>query len=36
MVLKNSPSDRETWSIWCHVGIHVDFYIRLLRWSLKR
>jgi hypothetical protein len=21
----NSPSDHETWSIWCHVGIHVDY-----------
>jgi hypothetical protein len=25
MVLKNNPSDHETWPIWCHVGIHVDF-----------
>ena len=25
MVLENSPSDHETWSIWCHIGIHVDF-----------
>jgi hypothetical protein len=23
--LKIKPSDHETWSIWCHVGIHVDF-----------
>ena len=22
---KNNPSDHETWSIQCHVGIHVDF-----------
>ena len=25
MVLENSPSDHETWSIRCLVGIHVDF-----------
>ena len=25
MVLKNSPSDHITWSIRCHVGIHVYF-----------
>jgi hypothetical protein len=24
-VFKNNPSDHETWSIWCHVGIHADF-----------
>ena len=26
---KKNSSDHETWSIWCHVGIHIDFYIRL-------
>ena len=25
MVFENSPSDRETWSNRCHVGIQVDF-----------
>ena len=25
VVLKNNPSDHETWSIRCHVGIQVDF-----------
>ena len=25
VVFGNSPSDHETWTIWCHVGIHVDF-----------
>jgi hypothetical protein len=25
VVLGNSPSNHETWSIQCHVGIHVDF-----------
>jgi hypothetical protein len=38
--LENCSSDHETWSIWWHVRIHVDFYnpscIHLLRWSLKR
>ena len=24
VVFQNSPSDHEIWSIWCHVGIHVD------------
>ena len=24
VVFKNDPSEHETWSIWCHVGIHVD------------
>ena len=24
MVLGNNPSDHETWSIWCHVELHVD------------
>ena len=36
---KNSPSDHETWSIWCHVGIHVDLHpswIHMFGWSLKR
>ena len=34
--------DHETWSIRCHVGIHVDFtfvlhsQFHILRWSLKR
>ena len=28
--LKNSPSDRETWSIRCHVGIHVDYFTSIL------
>ena len=33
-VIENSPSDRETWSIWCHVGIHVNFTcIHILHWS---
>ena len=40
VVLENSPSDHETWSIGCHVEIHVDFYIHLvihiLCWSLER
>ena len=41
VVLENNPSDHETWSVKCHVGIHVDFYIHLaftysLCWSLKR
>jgi hypothetical protein len=27
--LNNNPSDHETWSIRCHVGIHVEFYIHL-------
>ena len=27
MGFENSPSDHETWSIRCHVGIHVDFHI---------
>ena len=22
---EDSPGDHETWSIWCHAGIHVDF-----------
>ena len=25
MVYENTPSDHETWSIRCHVGIHVNF-----------
>ena len=25
VVFEYSPSDHETWSIWCYVGIHVDF-----------
>ena len=25
MILENGPSHHETWSIWCHVGIHIDF-----------
>ena len=25
MVFENNPSDHETWSIWCHIGIHVNF-----------
>ena len=25
MVFKNGPSDHDTWSIWCNVGIHVEF-----------
>jgi hypothetical protein len=25
VVFENSPSDHETWSIWCHVGIYVYF-----------
>jgi hypothetical protein len=25
VVFENKPSDHETWSIRCHVGIHVDF-----------
>ena len=25
--LEHSPCNHETWSIRCHVGIHVDFYI---------
>ena len=25
MVFENNPSDHEIVSIWCHVGIHVDF-----------
>ena len=28
-VVFNSPSDNETWSIRCHVGIHVNSYIHL-------
>jgi hypothetical protein len=30
VVFENSPSDHETWSIWWHVGIHVDFTSILL------
>ena len=29
VVFEHSPSDHETWSIWCHVGLHVEFYIHL-------
>jgi hypothetical protein len=29
VVFENNPSDHETWSIWCHMGIHVDNYIHL-------
>jgi hypothetical protein len=29
VVFENSSNDHETLSIWCHVGIHVDFYIYL-------
>ena len=39
VVFKNSPSDHETTSIGCHVGIHVDFTSILhsqLHWSFKR
>ena len=25
MVFENIPSDHETWSLWCHVRINVDF-----------
>jgi hypothetical protein len=25
VVFESNPNDHETWSIWCHVGIHVDF-----------
>ena len=25
MVFESSPSDHETWSIECRVGVHVDF-----------
>ena len=25
MVFESNPSNQETWSIWWHVGIHVDF-----------
>jgi hypothetical protein len=25
VVFEISPNDHETWAIWCHVGIHVDF-----------
>ena len=25
MILENGPSHHETWSIWCHVRIHIDF-----------
>ena len=38
VVFENNPSDHETWSIWCHVGIHVDFtsiLYSILLWSLK-
>jgi hypothetical protein len=28
---ENNQSDHETWSIWCHVGIHVDFTFVLVR-----
>ena len=24
VVFENSPCDHGTWSVWCHVGIHVD------------
>jgi hypothetical protein len=33
--LKRVTSDHETWSIWCHVRIHVS-RIHLLCWPLKR
>ena len=37
---KNIPSDHETWTIQCHVGIHWKKLnpscIHMLRWSLKR
>jgi hypothetical protein len=29
MNFENNHSDHDTWSIWCHVRIHVDFYIIL-------
>jgi hypothetical protein len=29
MTSKSNPNDHETWSIWCHVRLHVDFYIHL-------
>ena len=29
VVFDYSPSDHEIWSIWCHVGLHVDFTIHL-------
>ena len=35
---EKNPSDHETWSIWYHVVLHVDFKlicIHLLHWSLK-
>ena len=25
VIFENNPSDYGTWSIWCHVGIHVNF-----------
>ena len=25
VVFENGMSDHEMWSIWCHVGVHVDF-----------
>jgi hypothetical protein len=25
VVFENNLCDHETWSIWCHVGMHVDF-----------
>ena len=40
MVLQNSPSDHETWSIGYHVDftsiLHSQFHIHILHWSLKR
>ena len=25
VIFENNPSDHETWSIWCHVGLHINF-----------
>jgi hypothetical protein len=39
VVFENNPSDHETRSNRCHVGIHGQFYIHLAftsLWSLKR
>ena len=32
---ESSPSDHDTWFIWCHADLHPS-RIHILRWSLKR